>query len=109
MAGVQGSELAVAVSEAGALGSLPCAMLGLGAMHAEIAAIRARTTRPFNVNFFCHAAPAPDPAREAAWREALSPYYDEFGLVPEAVAPGPTRTPFGPDAADVLEEFRPAV
>src|SRR4051794_1137777 len=80
MAGVQGSELAVAVSEVGALGSLPCAMLGPDAMRGELAAIRARTTKPFNVNFFCHTPPAPDAEREAAWRTALAPYYEELGL-----------------------------
>jgi len=44
MAGVQGSALAVAVCNAGGLGSLPCAMLGLEAMRAELTAIRAQTT-----------------------------------------------------------------
>ena len=43
MAGVQGSALAVAVSNAGALGSLPCAMLDIAGMRKEIAAIRAQT------------------------------------------------------------------
>src|SRR4051812_42764323 len=80
MAGVQGSALAVAVSDAGGLGSLPCAMLGPDAMRDELAAIRARTARPFNVNFFCHAQPAADEARKAAWREALAPYYEELGV-----------------------------
>ncbi len=60
MAGVQGSALAVAVANAGGLGSLPCAMLDLDAVRGEVAAIRAQTTAPFNVNFFCHAAAAPD-------------------------------------------------
>ena len=73
MAGVQAGDLAVAVSEAGALGSLPCAMLDPDAVREELAAIRARTTRPVNVNFFCHTPPAPDPAGEAAWRAALAP------------------------------------
>jgi nitronate monooxygenase len=109
MAGVQGSELAVAVSQAGALGSLPCAMLGLDAMREELAAIRARTTGPFNVNFFCHTPPAPDAVREAAWRTALAPYYEELGLDPGEVPSGAGRAPFSPEAADVLEEFRPAV
>jgi nitronate monooxygenase len=59
MAGVQGAMLAVAVSNAGGLGSLPCAMLSLEAMARELAAIRAGTDRPFNVNFFCHAPPVP--------------------------------------------------
>ena len=60
MAGVQGSALAIAVSQAGGLGSLPCAMLDIDAMRSEIAAIRAATDKPYNVNFFCHHAPQPD-------------------------------------------------
>ena len=35
MAGVQGSALAIAVSSAGGLGSLPCAMLDAGGISAE--------------------------------------------------------------------------
>ena len=66
MAGAQGSEMAIAVSEAGGLGSLPCAMLSLDQARAEIGIIRQRTAKPFNVNFFCHAPPAENPAREAA-------------------------------------------
>src|SRR5450631_4183573 len=80
MAGVQLSALAVAVSNAGGLGSLPCAMLGPDALRAELGAIVAQTHRPFNVNFFCHAAPEPNPEREQAWRAALAPYYAEFGI-----------------------------
>lgn len=45
MAGAQGSELAIAVSNAGALGSLPCAMLGPQAMREELAAIQAGIRR----------------------------------------------------------------
>lgn len=37
MAGVQTSALAIAVSNAGGLGSLPCAMLGVDALRAELA------------------------------------------------------------------------
>jgi nitronate monooxygenase len=109
MAGVQGGALALAVSAAGALGSLPCAMLGPDAMRQELAAIRARTDRPVNVNFFCHTPPAHDPKGEAAWRARLAPYYEEFGIDPGAVSPGGGRAPFSPEAADVLAEFRPAV
>jgi nitronate monooxygenase len=109
MAGVQGSALAIAVSEAGGLGSLPCAMLGPDALRAELSAIKARTSRPVNVNFFCHSPPTPSPEREAAWRAALSPFYAELGVDPDAVPTGPVRAPFSAQAADVLEEFRPAV
>ena len=109
MAGVQGSALAIAVCNAGGLGSLPCAMLGPEAIRKELAAIRAQTSRPFNVNFFCHAQPAPDVERENAWRAALAPYYREYGIDPGMIAPGPGRLPFDAEAADVLAEFSPAV
>jgi len=109
MAGVQASALAIAVSNAGGLGSLPCAMLAPQAMSQELEAIRSGTTKPFNVNFFCHAPPVADAAREARWRAALAPYYAEFGIDPATIAAGPGRIPFGAEAADVLEEFRPAV
>lgn len=109
MAGVQGSALAVAVSNAGGLGSLPCAMLGLDAMRKELAAITAQTTKPFNVNFFCHTQPEPSLERDAAWRAALSPYFAEFGIDSDAIPAGPGRAPFSSEAADVLAEFRPAV
>ncbi len=109
MAGAQGSAMAIAVSNAGGLGSLPCAMLGIDAMRGELAAIKAGTRRPFNVNFFCHAPPVPSAVREAAWRAALAPYYEEFGIDASAIPAGPGRTPFSAEAADVLDEFRPAV
>lgn len=109
MAGVQGSKLAVAVSNAGALGSLPCAMLTLDAMRDELAAIKAQTSRPFNVNFFCHLPPAPNPESEANWRAALAPYYREMGIDPESIPAGPSRAPFTDAAAEVLSEFKPTV
>ena len=109
MAGAQGSALAIAVSNAGGLGSLPCAMLGPDAMRKELAAIRAQTDKPFNVNFFCHVPPAANEAREAAWRQVLAPYYREYGIDPAAIPAGPGRAPFSTEAAEILEEFRPAV
>jgi nitronate monooxygenase len=109
MAGVQGSALAIAVSNAGGLGSLPCAMLGPDAMRKELAAIRAETDKPFNVNFFCHTQPEPDAARESGWRAALAGYYSEFGIEPAPPAVGPARLPFNAEAAEVLAQFEPPV
>ncbi|HEX7440918.1 MAG TPA: nitronate monooxygenase, partial [Caldimonas sp.] len=109
MAGVQLSALAVAVSNAGGLGSLPCAMLGPDALRTELAAIAAQTQRPFNVNFFCHAVPEPSPEREQAWRAALAPYYAEFGIDAAALPAGPGRAPFNAAMADALVAVRPAV
>jgi len=109
MAGVQDHALAVAVSNAGGLGSLPCAMLGFDVMRTELAAITGRTTKPFNANFFCHAQPAPSIERELAWRAALLPYFEELGIDSNAISAGTARLPFSADAADILEEFRPPV
>ena len=109
MAGVQRSALAIAVSNAGGLGSLPCALLSLDEMRADLAAIAAATNRPFNVNFFCHTPARPDPEREVAWRATLRPFYDELGIDPESVPAGPGRAAFSHDTADVLAQFKPPV
>ena len=109
MAGVQGSALAIAVANAGGLGSLPCALLTMDAVRAEFAAITSATKRPFNVNFFCHTLPDRDSQREAAWRDLLRPYYDELGVDANNVPSGPGRVSFSHDTIDVLSEFKPAI
>jgi nitronate monooxygenase len=109
MAGSQGSALAIAVSTAGGLGSLPCALLDADAIRGELSAIRARTGKPFSVNLFCHEVPEHSAAREAAWRAALSPYYQELGVDPPGVPSGPGRLPFNADLADVLAALEPPV
>lgn len=109
MAGVQGSALAVAVSNAGGLGSLPCAMLTMDGMRDELGTIRNQTVKPYNVNFFCHQVPTPSAEREAAWRTALAPYYAEFGIDAASSPAGPGRSPFNRQAADILAEFKPAI
>jgi nitronate monooxygenase len=107
MAGVQDSALAIAVSKADALGSL-CAMLSPEAMREQLSLLAAHG-RAFNVNFFCHAPPRPDAGREAAWRDALAPYFAELDLDQNNIPSSPGRRPFSHDAADVLEEFRPPI
>jgi nitronate monooxygenase len=109
MAGVQGSALAIAVSNAGGLGSLPCAMLDVDGIRKELDVMRSQTSRPYNVNFFCHTQPEPNAERERRWHAALTPYFTEQGLDPNAMSTGPGRLPFSHQAAEVLEAFRPAV
>ncbi len=109
MAGVQGSALAIAVSNAGGLGSLPCAMLSADALRKELATITAQTDKPYNVNFFCHTPPAQDAPREAAWRDSLCGYYAEFEIDAAQIASGPGRAPFDVNLAEVLSEFKPPV
>jgi nitronate monooxygenase len=109
MAGSQGSAMATAVSNAGGLGSLPCATLDLEAIREALATIKAATARPFNVNFFCHVQPLPDLRQEARWKAVLDPYYRELGIDPGTIDSGPGRVPFDAAAVSILEESRPAV
>jgi nitronate monooxygenase len=106
MAGVQAARLAMAVSQAGGLGSLPSALLSPDALERELELLQ-DSGLPYNLNFFTHRMPAgsswPDP-----WQAALAPYYKELGL--EATPPqGASRQPFGAQSAEILERFRPAV
>ena len=57
MAGANGAAMAIAVSEAGGLGSLPCAMLDAAAASNELALIKHGTSNPININFFSHTPP----------------------------------------------------
>ena len=91
MAGATDAAMAIAVSAAGGLGSLPCALLTPARAHVEIGVIRQRTSRPLNVNFFCHSTPHPDVGREAAWKSRFERYYAELGLDASASAPAPNR------------------
>ncbi len=109
MAGVQDAGLAAAVSNAGGLGSVPCALLTPVAMRGELTRLAAESVRPYNVNFFCHALPRSNPERERSWHELLAPYYLEFGIEHTAIRPAALRRPFDSDAANVIEDVKPAV
>ena len=109
MAGSQGHALAIAVSNAGGLGSLPSALSSTEALRKELEAIRAQTRAPFNINFFSHTPPTPSAERETGWRAALAPYYKEYGIDPATLPSGPARTPFNAETLALVEEFRPAV
>jgi len=109
MAGPVLSDMVIAVAEAGGLGSLPCAMLSTEQTRSELSIIRQHTAKPINVNFFCHRPPPLDPAREAAWRQRLEPYYAELGIDPKAPVPTSNRTPFDSDLCGLVEEFKPEV
>jgi nitronate monooxygenase len=58
MAGPGTPELAMAVSDAGGLGSLPCAQLSVDEARTALDRINADASRRLNLNFFCHAPPA---------------------------------------------------
>jgi nitronate monooxygenase len=109
MAGAMDFELAARVSEAGGLGSLPCAVLNAEQIVEQVQRLRAATAKPFNLNFFCHAPAVPDNAREAAWRDRLAPYYRELGVDPAAPVPSSNRIPFDAKLCTLVLELRPSV
>jgi nitronate monooxygenase len=109
VAGAMDWELAAAAAEAGALGSLPCAMLNANQVREQMAKIRAHTKKPINLNFFCHTPPMLNNAREARWRERLAPYYSELAIDPAAPIPSSNRTAFDSVMCDVVEETKPDV
>lgn len=82
MAGVSTPELAIAVSNAGALGSISVGASDVTGARAMVTAVRAGTDRPFNVNLFTHATPQADSVQEAAWLAALAPEFARFGAAP---------------------------
>lgn len=109
LAGLVFSDMVVAVSEAGGLGSLPCALLSVEQAHGELEIIRRKTSRPINVNFFCHRPPQDDPARESIWRRRLDAYFVELGLDHGTPFPNSTRAPFDDKMCDLVMEFNPEV
>ena len=109
LAGANGSAMAIAVCDAGGLGSLPCAMLDAAKVRAEIGVIRQHTAKPINVNFFCHTPARPDPERDAAWKGRLAAYYAELGLDPAASAPAASRAPFDKMMCEIVEDLKPDV
>jgi len=109
MAGSVDWELVAAVSGAGGLGSLPCAMFGPAQVREQVDKIHGRTRNPINLNFFCHTPPVPNNARETAWRERLAPYYRELAIDPAAPVPTSNRASFDAALCAVVEELQPEV
>jgi len=109
MAGPSTPELAIAVSEAGGLGSFGSALSTPEQLRTVLGVIRQRTRKPLNLNFFTHQPPEPDAAREAKWKGRLAPYYAELGLDPMAPTPRSDRAPFTAETCAIVEEFKPEV
>src|SRR6516164_11835840 len=93
MGGSVFSDMVVAVSEAGGLGSLACALLSVEQARRELELIRRKTSRPINVNFFCYQQPRDDPAPQMSWRRRLDAYYVQLELENNTSIPGSNRAP----------------
>lgn len=109
MAGLACSEMVVAVSDAGGLGSLACALLSVEQARKELETVRQRISRPFNANFFCHEPPRDDRARQMNWRRQLDAYYVQLQADDNSPIPNSTRSPFDDKMCDLVVEFHPEV
>ena len=109
MAGETTPELVAAVSEAGGLGSLGCAILSCEEVRSAVRRIRELTNKPFNLNFFCHHDPGEEVEKREAWLERLRPFYAELGLEPPNIHALPRRKPFSIEMAECLGDLAPPV
>lgn len=94
MAGTSTPELAAAVANAGALGSIAAGAVDAETARRDLRRTRALTDLPFNVNLFCHAPAPADSARNRVWIESLRPLFASFGAEPPA------------DLRDIYTSFR---
>jgi nitronate monooxygenase len=108
MAGATSPDMAIAAANAGALGSLGCALQTVDQFVTDAGAVRAGTNRALNYNFFVHKSPVDDPAKTAAAKAVLKPWYDMFDLGDPA-APRETHPTFDQVMCDVLLDQRPSV
>jgi nitronate monooxygenase len=109
MANFAGLDLAIAVAEAGGLGSLPCAALDPDRIRADAATFRSRARKPLHLNFFCHAEAPPDHAKDRAWLKRLAPYYTEFDAEPPPPPLKAAHPPFGETDCAAVEAIRPEI
>jgi len=109
MAGAIDAEIAIAVAQGGGLPCVPCAMISPEKAREQIGIIRQRVSAPINLNFFCHQAVEPDPARDAVWRQRLAHYYHELDLDPMAPINAANRAPFDPAFCELVEELKPEI
>lgn len=101
--------MVIEATNAGALGSLPAAALSVAQLREALTTIRQASTRPINVNFFCHQPPEPDAERDRRWKDLLEPHYRELGADFDAPTPESNREPFNDASCRVVEAFRPEV
>jgi nitronate monooxygenase len=98
--------LAAAVGDAGGLGSLGCGYLSPAQIDETVAALRARSTRPFGLNLFVRDAVVHDDAAAGRVAPILDGLRRELGLPPP---PAPKPDPSYPEQLDAVVRARPRV
>ncbi|MDY7511231.1 NAD(P)H-dependent flavin oxidoreductase [Ralstonia wenshanensis] len=110
MAGISTPAMAAAVSEAGGLGSIGVGAMDAAAARKAIRETRELTSKPFNVNLFCHVPATANAELEKSWLDYLAPEFARF----DAPVPTTLREIYQSFVADgamfeMLLEERPAV
>lgn len=109
MAGVQDAKLAASVSEAGGLGSLPCAMLSLQQLAEQLELLTAATNKPYNLNFFCHTTCDYSNEQKQRWHKLLQPYFNEFNIASSTLNMNASRQPITQQIIDIIAPHKPPV
>lgn len=110
MAGAADSAMAIAVANAGGLGSIACAMLSEEQIRSEVQFFRKSCIgKPLNLNFFCHENVELTKSQEETWLNTLAPYYQEFKVQDGGKVPFPERKPFSENTCKLVEELKPEV
>ena len=108
MAGAQDEGLAIAVAQAGGIGSIPCASLTPQDVLRAAKRFQKTTPGPLNLNFFCHEVTERSPDREAIWLRELSRYYDDLSLTPDYPTNAHPRA-LDAEMVDVVCAIKPAI
>lgn len=103
MAGATSVEMVIEAIRAGAVGSLPCALLTPDQARVQIATVRAAAEGPLNLNFFAHDMGTPP--SDAAWRKRLEKEFARYGSGPSPAM----RLPFGEEMCELVEDSRPEI
>lgn len=82
MAGVSTPALAAEVSNAGGLGSLGLGAASLESARKQILDTQQLTSRPFQVNFFCHQTVPSNQSTNQNWIEYLKPQFEKYAATP---------------------------
>ena len=99
----------VAAAEARGLGSFPCAGLTDDKVREGVAAIRSRTKRPINLNFFCHAGPSRTLRARRHGSSGLRHTMPSWRGTAQAARSKATIYRFTEATCGVVEELRPEV
>ncbi len=109
MAGSQNLSMALAVSKAGALGSLPTATISHEQLETDLQTWQAAGRPALNVNFFAHTMPNLEPYQCDQWQNVLQDKATQYGANFDLIDFSQARKPFDAAHMALMETYRPPV